>query len=109
MTLVVIDTKQRDYNFGTLHFDTRYDTNYGKLEPSAAFYSLLIGIERHIVFSKRVIGRDGEIRPHNVWLPWGLVLAELPDQTYHRVGYFEFLYQLEKCFHGKAPRTTIFV
>jgi hypothetical protein len=84
--LVVTDSKKREFNQGVLHFDIGYNTNHGKLEPSATLWCLLVCMERQVVFPTRVTGRDGELRPYDTWLPWGLVLAKLPNPTYHRVG-----------------------
>lgn len=101
------DAKGREHNVGRLHYDTTttksssdgflsyfsVDTNHGALDFPNQLWCLMICTERHTVedLSKPVGEPD---RTHDEWRPWGLVLAKLPDGTYHRVGYFDHRVQL---------------
>lgn len=97
---MIIDNSKGEYQGGDLKFDTvvRYkdnqsntivNTSYGVLDLSNQLWCLMLCTVYFIVVrTQRNFEGDEETTGYEVWRPWGLTLARLPNGIYHRVGHF---------------------
>ena len=89
------DLKLNDskYFYQNPNEDRMYEifTNYGTLGNESPLWCLMLCTKKAYVtreYSGTGSIPGGQTRV-DIWAPWGLVLAELFDKTYHRVGTFE--------------------
>ena len=82
-TVTIRDNLDEYDSIGSSSYCTEnHVTNYGNLDGDESIYYLVV------TATQRTQAR-GMMPPLRYLVPWGLVLARLPDGTYHRVGTFD--------------------